>query len=653
MVNDPPSDDAARAPSRDDAASSPSRPKRSRPSDRTSPPLLAGVASAQSWSFPGWGSARKILDIDDESVVEGPRPGAPQHKLGAWRATAICGNDITSSVLYVAALCTVVAGIYAPIALAMVGLVLYLFRKIYAEVGSALPLNGGAYNVLLNTTSKGKASLAACLTLLSYIATAVISSNEALHYAHASLPLINITAGTVVLLGLFALLNIVGITESAVVAVVIFVLHMATLVALTLTCAVYVYQDGFAMLLANWSLPAPTGVGKALFVGFAAGLLGISGFESSANFIEEQKPGVFQKTLRNMWIAVFVFNPTICLLALGMLPLDGFEEHKTALLSEMGNLSAGHWLSTWVGIDAVLVLSGAVLTSYVGVTGLVRRMALDRILPQVLLRENRARQTPHWIIIGFFALCCSILFITEGEVEKLAGVYTISFLGVMLLFAVGNRLLAIKRGRLPRSDRASWPAVIVAMIAVGAGLVGNILGSTENATIFLVYFAIAMAVVMVMLKRVLLLHAFLYLGKVVQEEVRRINERLARWTTRKIDDINSQSIIFFTRGDGPANLRRAIEYVLHNEATLNLLVVHVYSDEAQIPPQLAEQLSTFDQIFPEIRIEFIAVCGRFGPELIDKLSERLRVPRNYMFIGCPGDSFPHNIGDLGGVRLIV
>ena len=38
-------------------------------------------------------------------------------------------------------------------------------------------------------------------------------------------------------------------------------------------------------------------------------------------------------------------------------------------------------------VDAVVVLCGAVLTSYVGVTGLVKRMTLDRILPQVLLRE--------------------------------------------------------------------------------------------------------------------------------------------------------------------------------------------------------------------------------------------------------------------------
>jgi amino acid transporter len=104
--------------------------------------------------------------------------------LAELPATAICGNDITSSCLYVSALAILQAGRYAWLALLSVAAVLFLFRKIYGEVVGALPLNGGAYNALLNTTSKKVASLAACLTLLSYMATAVISASEAMHYVH-------------------------------------------------------------------------------------------------------------------------------------------------------------------------------------------------------------------------------------------------------------------------------------------------------------------------------------------------------------------------------------------------------------------------------------------------------------------------------------
>lgn len=613
-----------------------------------------GSTVADAWMFAGWGHAERITDLEDlENAPDGALVHHAPHKLGELAATAICGNDITSSVLYVAALCTLSAGVYAPIALGTVGLVLYLFRKIYAEAGSALPLNGGAYNVLLNTTSKGKASLAACLTLLSYIATAVISSNDALHYAHAIFHQVPIIPGTIALLGVFALLTVIGISESAVVAVGIFVLHIATLISVTATSAWFVYSDGFAIFRDNWAHPPADGLPKALFFGFAAGMLGISGFESSANFIEEQKPGVFPKTLRNMWLAVTFFNPVICLLALGMLHTAEFEPHREALLAEMGSRGLGSRFATWISVDAFLVLSGAVLTSYVGVTGLVRRMALDRCLPQFLLRENRARRTPHYIIFGFFALCVSILFITHGDIGTLAGVYTISFLCVMMLFAIGNRLLAIKRGRLPRDEKASWPAVAVATIAVAVGLVGNLVKAPENAGIFLVYFTVAIAAVGAMFLRVRILQALLYIGRSIADRVRSFNETISRWTLRRIDEINEQAIVFFTRGDDAANLRRAVEYVLDNEHTRTLKIVHVYQDETDISPRLAEQLRMLDEMFPEIRIDFVAVRGKFGPDLIERLSERLNVPRNYMFIGCPGDRFPHRIADLGGVRLIV
>lgn len=90
-----------------------------------------------------------------------------------------------------------------------------------------------------------------------------------------------------------------------------------------------------------------------------------------------------------------------------------------------------------MAIDATLVLSGAVLTSYVGVTGLVHRMVLDRCLPQFLLEVNRYGMQ-YRIVVAFFVLCLSVLLVTSGKLAALAGVYTISFLSVMVLFGVGN-----------------------------------------------------------------------------------------------------------------------------------------------------------------------------------------------------------------------
>ena len=156
----------------------------------------------------------------------------PHYRLNELEATAICGNDITSSCLYVSALTILQAGKWAPLALLIVAAVLFLYRKIYAEVVGALPLNGGAYNALLNTTSKKFASLAACLTLLSYMATAVISASEAMHYVHSLWHGLPVIPATIILLAAFMVLTIMGIGESARVAVFIFITHIATLLLL-------------------------------------------------------------------------------------------------------------------------------------------------------------------------------------------------------------------------------------------------------------------------------------------------------------------------------------------------------------------------------------------------------------------------------------
>lgn len=457
---------------------------------------------------------------------------------------------------------------------------------------------------------------------------------------------------TIALLGVFAVLTLIGISESAVVALALFVFHIATLILLSLLAGAAVLQDT-SVFAANWEVPAPGGMWKAVFFGFSAAMLGVSGFESSANFIEEQEEGVFPKTLRNMWIAVAIFNPLISVLAMGLLPLGQMIGHKQDLLAEMGMLSAGRWLQLLVSADATLVLSGAVLTSYVGVTGLVRRMALDRCLPQFLLQENRWRGTNHWIILLFFVLCCSILTITAGKIETLAGVYTLSFLGVMGLFAIGNMLLKVKRDRLPRPVRASWPTVLLALVAVGLALLGNLLLNPEYVRIFGIYFGVVLAIVGIMFLRVQILKVVLAVSRMALERSHGAPPRLSRWILQWIDRINSQGIIFFTRGDNLVTLNRAALYVLRNEQAHRLRVIHCYEREEDIPPYLAEQIRTIDRIYPELRIDLMLAKGRFGPELIERLSRRLDVPKNYMFIGTPGDHFPHRIGELGGVRLIM
>ena len=574
-------------------------------------------------------------------------------KLGQLASTAICGNDISSSCLYVSALAISQAGQFAWIALLMVGGVLFLFRKIYAEVVGALPLNGGAYNALLNTTSKSMASLAASLTLLSYMATAVISANEAMHYLHTLIPSLPIILATIVLLSLFMGLIIIGIGESSKVAIVIFIFHLFSLVVLSLFVGIFLISNGFDIFHQNNLLPVRHGSLKtALFFGFAAAMLGISGFESSANFVEEQKKGVFPKTLRNMWVVVTVFNPLMAFFALAAIPVAQIDQNQEALLSFLGMTVSGSWLAILISLDAVLVLSGAVLTSFVGVSGLVERMTLDRVLPPFFLRKNK-RGSSYRIAIAFFLLCVSILLITHGELGALAGVYTIAFLSVMALFGIGNVLLKIRRKKLPRPEQIGWLSLLIAILAVIMAVAGNVIMNPSYFGVFLEYFIPTLIVVMIMLNRIILLKLVLNIINYLLSPVRNFLIASNKRILKTIHDINNQEFVYFTKQDDVSILNKVMLYIRNNEHTSKLKVVAIFPEGKSATEQFISDLNVIDREYPEIKIEFIQLTGEFGPRIIKELSEKWGIPINFMFIGSPGDKFPYRIEEMGGVRLII
>ncbi|CAF0737793.1 unnamed protein product [Didymodactylos carnosus] len=581
-----------------------------------------------SWDFNRWGTVKRLTLAPDSPPCEAipvfsiqpvPLPTkknrflsflfcrnakqSNEHKLlGEWQSTSIAGNDITSSCLYTAGICAQKAGKYSPISLAIVAFVLYLFRNIYAEVGTALPLNGGAYNVLLNCTTKLIASVAACLTLVSYIATAVVSGSSAIAYGQHLWAGMNPDWAVIVLLGFFAFLTLMGLKESANVALFIFIVHIGTMILLVIMCIIKIIETGNVdRLKENWKQHQSGNVASNIYFGFSLALLGVSGFETSANYIEEQQAGVFPKTLRNMWLFVSFFNPVISLLSLFIMKLVEIEAHRDDLLAALATASSGDWLNKFVAADALLVLSGAVLTSYVGIVGLIRRMSLDRCLPMFLTQENRWRKTNHYIILGFFGVTSLLHFIVKGNIDSLAGVYTIAFLSVMCLFAIGNMIMKYKRGALRRSVVASWPRVVFGLCAVFAGLVGEILLHLEHVKYFLLYFVATFLIVMIMFARNRVLKLIIYFTSRIG-----LLTRFNAILYRQYKNIENQPMIFFTKVDDPSILNKGILYVRSNELTHCLQIIHLYKNEEEIPTNLIDNVKFLDKQYPKLCVDLVS-----------------------------------------------
>lgn len=599
-------------------------------------------------------------------------------KLTQLPATAICGNDILSSVLYLAGFTITFAGIYAPLVLLVISLVLFFYKKVYTEVVEALPVNGGAYNCLLNGTSKNIASVAGVMTILSYIATAVISGKVGIQYLFSVLPLPEtvrilglaiehndlVIYTTILLLLFFALLVISGIKDSAKVAMGIFFTHIFTLTLFIILGVVYILSHGDGLFVTEIynhtksltfnpdpeiGILAGFGIINAVYFAFSTSLLGVTGFESSANFVEEQKEGVFRKTLRNMLIGVTIFNPIIAFILLNALPYDTFTNPETRdfLLGIGSNVIGGPLFNLLVGVDGFLVLAGAVLTAFVGVSGLISRMAADNCFPNFLAVPNKKGSFPK-IIWFFFLACTSIILITHGDLASLAGVYTIAFLGVMSLFAFGNLILKETRTELKRTYQAPIMIVILALCATLLGITGNIRVDANNIKFFEMYFIPFMTIVIAYIYQDYLLK-FLY-------RISKPYPKAREFLRRYFDSAISGNFVVFVHHI--ARLHEILEYVNRNEIGWNIYLVHCSTKKNPADDKDFQEIEKTIPIlqkagvYPHFNIRTIFSHGEFGPEKIDEISKELNIPKNRILIGSIHHHHPFNYQDLGGVRII-
>jgi amino acid transporter len=599
-----------------------------------------------------------------------------QHtKLGEIPSTAICANDILSSVLYVSGLVIPVAGIFAPVVMLFVGLILFLYKGVYREVVEAMPVNGGCYNALLNATSKNWAALAGVLTILSYAATAVISAKSGVDYLFSLDALSSkvsgfglqnvILIGTICVLVFFALLVISGVKDSAKVAIGIFSFHVLTLVSLIGFCVTYLFlnpsinyfaknithTEDIVQNIANITRQGPVlSFALLLFLGLGTSLLGVSGFESSANFVEEQERGVFAKTLRNMMLGVTIFNPSIALLFLFIFPIETIHENASYILSVAAEKVGGPILQYGLVIDAFLVLCGAVLTAFVGICGLVSRMSLDGCVPKTFADMNSKESFPK-IIWGFLALCVSILLVSKGDIPTLGGIYAISFLSVMCMFALANLILKVTRPNLKRTYRTKTILALFALAGTTIGLIANIvardghLGDFANSGYFLQYFV----------PLYFLVSLFVYRDYIIGFLVQYFR---FKWLLKIWNTVSKEKYVAFIHD--PKTLYSILSYIDKNESGKKVVIVNCDDKDDPMNDEYSEEIADIvpslrhaGVFYPHLEISLHFENGKFGPHMVDRVSHKLRVPKNNIFIGSIHDHHDFDYDELGGVRIVM
>jgi amino acid transporter len=198
-----------------------------------------------------------------------------------------------------------------------------------------------------------------------------------------------------------------------------------------------------------------------------------------------------------------------------VMPMDVIYAHPSDMLAVMARELGGKGFEQWLCIDAVMVLCGGVLTAIVGVTGLLDRLAKDKVVPESLSALSPWGSSYVAILcfsIGSISLFLCIYDPTDPTgIERFGGVFAISFLSVLAAFAFAAILLKLYRPNLARLVITQWWQVVFSFLAVLLGFLGNVVLTPDVFVWFLVYLSALIVIVAYMFFRVEFLGFAIYM----------------------------------------------------------------------------------------------------------------------------------------------
>jgi amino acid transporter/nucleotide-binding universal stress UspA family protein len=395
------------------------------------------------------------------------KPTRDTRQLNWLLAWAVVFCDIGTSVYYVPGILYGHVGNATPffILLTTGGFILLALK--YIEIAWRNPEGGGVVTITTKAFGPMWGCLGGMLITVDYFLTTAISAVAGFQYIGSVFPVVD---QHVVLLsclgvGILAALNIIGIRESATVALVMAL--SALIVDGVVIGAAFLSMDE-----SQWqTVIAHLSTGKELssyelLVGFAAAWLAFSGLES----ISQLSPAMrfpLRRTTRYAMAAVIVTMvitaPVLAALSVGLLPDPVKATQSERFISELGWVMGGFGVKLAVVLTASSLLLFASNTAIIGAYHVFLALARQGFLPQIMQLRNRAFNTPHIAIGITTSVPAMVIFLTRGQMTLLGDMYAFGLLGA---FVFSSFSLDAIRWKLGRRDLGFWIGTLTTLMVV-------------------------------------------------------------------------------------------------------------------------------------------------------------------------------------------
>jgi APA family basic amino acid/polyamine antiporter len=345
--------------------------------------------------------------------------------LNLLDATSVgIGAIIGAGIFVVLGIAIGYAGPAIIISIILAGIVASFTAFSFAELGSAIPKEGGAYTYAFELISPFAAFVVGFFLLFAQIVAGAAISLGFASYFVAVFPAFPIKMVAVTVALALTGLNLVGIKQSATVNNVLVIVKVAIL-SLFIGFGIFqVHTQNFVQFSPNGSFGILQG---AAFIFFA-----YLGFGRIATLGEEVK-----NPERNLPLAVLIaLAVSIVLYLLTGLTAAGLQNYRILALSgsplaEAAKTTGNFTLVAAVSLGALLATVSVLLTNLVGSSRVAFAMARNGQLPKSIARVSSRFGTPYVSVIGMGALLTVLTFTLD--LKQAAAITSFAILSTHLI----------------------------------------------------------------------------------------------------------------------------------------------------------------------------------------------------------------------------
>lgn len=397
------------------------------------------------------------------------KSGNDLRQLGWLLAWAVVFCDIGTSVYYTTGILYQDVG---NLAAAFIGLVtigfLFLAQKVQ-EITWRNPEGGGVVTMSTKAFGPMAGAIGGMLIIVDYFLTAALSSTSGFHYLASVLPFLAPYVTPLAIAGLIvlAIINVIGIKESAMVALTMAVAAFAANIVLVVLVSVRMTPEQWWTI---WEQARQIGQldWQRVLIGYGGAWLAFSGLESLNQLSPAMKLPLKRTTSKTMLavvITMLLTSPTLAAFSIAALSEPVKQANNEAFVSALGFAFGGPAMAWVVVITAGSLLVFAANTAIIGAYHVVLSLANSEFLPRILTHRNRYFGTPHWAILVITLVPLAVIWATRGNLSAMGHLYSFGLLGAFTFESVA---LDVVRLRERRFGFMTWVGLLTSGLVAAA-----------------------------------------------------------------------------------------------------------------------------------------------------------------------------------------